>query len=55
MMEKVTGLLLSVGILMLISGIIFGFLSQWILAALMCAGAFGCLIAALNFKNWRGK
>lgn len=54
MMETAVGLLVSAGILMLIAGIIFGFLRQWIFAALMCAGAFGCLIAALNFKKRKG-
>ena len=36
---------------MLLAGAIFGFLRQWIFAALLWAGASGCLIAALNFRN----
>lgn len=44
-------LLLAAGILMLLAGGIFGFLRQWLCAALVCVGAFGCLAAAWNFKN----
>ena len=44
-------LLFAAGVLMLLSGCIFGFAQQWIIAALVWVGAFGCLIAALNFKN----
>ena len=44
-------LLVAAGVLMLLSGCIFGFAQQWLYAALVWAGAFGCLIAALNFKN----
>ncbi len=44
-------LLIVAGVLMLLSGCIFGFAQQWIIAALVWVGAFGCLIAALNFKN----
>lgn len=48
-------LLLAAGALMLLSGCIFGFTQQWIYAALVWIGAFGCLIAALNFKNRKGE
>lgn len=44
-------LLVAAGALMLLAGCIFGFTQQWIYAALVWVGAFGCLIAALNFKN----
>lgn len=44
-------LLLTAGVLMLLSGCICGFLRQWVYAALVWVGAFGCLVAALNFKN----
>lgn len=51
MKEKAFRLLLTAGILMLLAGAILGFLKQWLYAGLLCAGAFGCLIAALNFKS----
>lgn len=54
MMEKAIRLLVSAGLLMLVAGAIFGFVDQWIYAALVWVGAFGCLIAALNFKNRKG-
>lgn len=44
-------LLVAAGVLMLLSGCIFGFVQQWIYAALVWGGAFCCLVAALNFKN----
>lgn len=47
--------LVCAGTLMLIAGAIFGFLGQWLYAALIWAGALGCLAAALNFKNWKDK
>ena len=47
-------LLVAAGVLMLLSGGIFGFTQQWIYAALVWIGAFGCLVAALNFKNRKG-
>lgn len=54
-MEKAAKLLIGAGALMLIAGAIFGFLNQWFCAALILAGAFGCLAAALNFKNRKNK
>lgn len=48
---KTVRLLVTAGILMLLAGAIFGFIQQWIFAALVWVGAFGCLVAALNFKN----
>lgn len=50
MAEKTVRLLLTAGILLLTAGCIFGLINQWIYAALVWAGAFGCCIAALNFK-----
>lgn len=44
-------LLVAAGVLMLLAGCIFGFVQQWICAALVWVGAFGCMVAALNFKN----
>lgn len=55
MTEKTVRLLLTAGILLLIAGCIFGLISQWIYAALVWGGAFGCCIAALNFKNRKNK
>lgn len=55
MMEIATKLLVCAGTLMLIAGAIFGFLGQWLYAALIWAGAFGCFVAALNFKNRKDK
>ena len=50
-MEMAVRLLVAAGILLLIAGVIFGFLRQWVFAALIWVGAFSCLVAALNFKN----
>lgn len=44
-------LLVAAGVLMLPAGCIFGFVQQWIYAALVWVGAFGCMVAALNPKN----
>ena len=54
-MEIATKLFACAGTLLLIAGAIFGFLGQWLYAALIWAGALGCLAAALNFKNRKGK
>lgn len=45
------GLLLAAGVLLLSAGGIFGLIRQWVYAALLWVGAFGCLASALNFKN----
>lgn len=50
-MEKTVRLLAAAGALMLVAGAIFGFLGRWLYAVLIWVGAFGCLIAALNYKN----
>ena len=54
-MEMATKLLVCAGALMLVAGAIFGFLGQWLYAALIWVGALGCLAAALNFKNREDK
>lgn len=51
MLEKTVRLLVAAGFLMLVAGCIFGVIGQWLYAALVWIGAFGCCIAALNFKN----
>ncbi len=48
---KKTELFVCSGSLMLIAGVIFGFLNQWSFSALSGVGALGCFVAALNFKN----
>lgn len=55
MKETTVRLLFAAGALMLLAGCIFAFLKLWVYAALLCAGAFGCLVAALNFKSANGK
>ena len=54
-MDNAMKLLVCAGALLLIAGTIFGVLGQWLYAALIWAGGFGCLAAALNFKNRKGK
>ena len=49
MLEKSVRLLWMAG--MLISGGIFGFLGQWLYAALVWVAAFGFFVAAINLKN----
>ena len=44
-------LLLTAGILLLIAGGIFAILQVWLCTSLLWTGAFGCLMAALNFRN----
>ena len=44
-------LLLTAGILLLIAGGIFAILQVWLYTGLLWAGAFGCLMAALNFRD----
>ena len=52
-MEQLSArLLLTAGILLLIAGVIFAILQVWLLYTdLLWAGAFGCLLAALNFRD----
>lgn len=55
MLEKAVRLLVAAGFLMMVAGCIFGFVEQWIYAALVWVGAICCCIAALNFKNQKNK
>lgn len=55
MSEKAIRLLRMADILLVIAGCIFGLLDQWIYAALVWIGAFGCCIATFNFKNQKEK
>ena len=50
-MEKTVRLLTAAGVLMLLAGVLLGIIGQWVCMALLLVGAFGCLIAALNFKK----
>ena len=52
-MEQLSArLLLTAGILLLIAGGgIFAILQGWLYPGLLWAGAFGCLMAALNFRD----
>ena len=55
-MDNAMKLLVCAGaLLLLIAGAIFGVLGQWLYAALIWAGGFCCLAAALNFKNRKDK
>lgn len=51
MKETSVKLLAAAGVLMLLAGVIFAFLRQWTFMALLWAGALGCCVSALNFKN----
>lgn len=51
MNEKTVRLLLAAAALMLLSGVLCGFLGLWIYAALLGVGALGCLVSAWNFKG----
>ena len=44
-------LLLAAAALLLIAGGIFAILQVWLCTSLLWAGALGCLMAALNFRN----
>ena len=51
-MEQLSArLMLTAGILLLIAGGIFAILQVWLCTSLLWTGAFGCLMAALNFRN----
>ena len=51
MNETTVRLLWAAAGLLLVSGVIFAFLTLWRYAALMGVGALGCAVAAWNFKN----
>ena len=53
MEQLLVRLLLTAGILLLIAGVIFAILQVWLYTGLLWAGAFGCLMAALNFRNFK--
>ena len=50
-MEKTIRLLAAAGVLMLLAAVLLGVIRQWVCAGLLLVGAFGCLIAPLNFKK----
>ena len=51
-MEQLSArLLLTAGILLLIAGVIFAILQVWLYTGLLWVGAFGCLMATLNFRD----
>ena len=52
MRDTTVRLLAAAGVLMLLAGGIFVFLRLWIYAALLLAGAFGCLAGTLGFRKW---
>ncbi len=54
MKQTTVRLLAAAGVLMLLAGCIFAFMRLWLYAALLGAGAFGCLVGAMNFKNIKG-
>ena len=45
------GLLVAAGILMMLAGTLLVFLQMWCYTAMLLIGAFGCFVAALNFRN----
>ena len=51
MEQLLVRLLLTAGILLLIAGVIFAILQVWLDTDLLWTGAFGCLLAALNFRD----
>jgi len=44
-------LLIAASVLMVHAGGIFAFQKLWLYAALLGAGALGCIVGAINFKN----
>ena len=48
-------LLITAGILLALAGALFGFLKQFLPMALLWVGAFGCAVAALNFRQQKGR
>ena len=51
MVNRAVGLLAAAGALMLLAGVIFAAVGQWICAAMLRAGAAGSIAAALGFRN----
>lgn len=54
-MEKTVRSLAAAGVLMLLAAVLLGFIRQWVCAGLLLVGAFGCLIAALSFKQQKNE
>jgi len=48
-------LLITAGILLALAGALFCFLKQFLLTVLLLVGAFGCAVAALNFRHSKGR
>ena len=48
-------LLIAASVLMVHAGGIFAFQKLWLCAALLGAGALGCIAGAISFKNLDGK
>ena len=44
-------LLIAASVLMVHAGGVFAFMKLWLHAALLGAGALGCITGAINFKN----
>lgn len=44
-------LLIVASVLMVHAGGVFAFMKLWLYAALLGAGALGCMVGAINFKN----
>lgn len=44
-------LLITASVLMVHAGGVFAFMKLWLYAALLGAGALGCMVGAINFKN----
>lgn len=48
-------LLIVASVLMVHAGGVFAFMKLWLYAALLGAGALGCMVGAINFKNLNDK
>lgn len=51
MVNRAVGLLAAAGALMLLAGVIFAAVGQWICTAMLWTGAAGSIAAALGFRN----
>lgn len=54
MMDMTVKLLIAAGALMTWAAGVFAFMKLWLFAALLFAGAMGCLAGAYGFKNRKG-
>ena len=50
-MNRTVSLLTAAAILMLLAGVVFAVVRQWICAAMLWAGAVGCVAATLSFRS----